>query len=452
MSRRFLTRSLSALAVGLGLTAPRALPAQNYTQQMQGYMNNYAQAAISRGYSPVTAMVTGSLNGGANASHTVTLTQGRNYVIIGVCDRDCTDVDLRLYSADGSTTASDVALDDHPTLQFTAPASGNFRLQVDMATCSHNPCFYGVQLFGGASSGIALAPQPMAMQPQPMAMQPQPMAIGAPTQMGTIGANQQVSGNLTTMDGRWDGKPAQTWGFACQAGQSFQMDILSTWDNYAIVFDPMGTPVAHDDDGGPEVLNARITHSCAMTGVYRLAVTTYTANTTPGSYTLQVQSMAPTMAMAVPQPMPMQPQPMATPPAMPQGAPGATLPQAAPLSLPITGGIPAPGQVGTITAGTNVQGRLETGDQRMNDGTYADVWQFQGTAGQHVIIELRSEEFDTYVQLLDSQGNRLAEDDDSLGDLDSRVEITLASTGMFQIVVNNFGEDHRMGSYTLTLR
>jgi serine protease Do len=128
------------------------------------------------------------------------------------------------------------------------------------------------------------------------------------------------------------------------------------------------------------------------------------------------------------------------------------MPQPSPGTLPITGTIPAPGQIGTITAGTNVQGRLETGDQRMNDGTFADVWQFQGQANQHIRIELRSEEFDTYVQLLDSQGNRLAEDDDSLGDLNSMVEITLPANGMYQIVVNNFGEDRRAGIYTLTLR
>ena len=84
-------------------------------------------------------------------------------------------------------------------------------------------------------------------------------------------------------------------------------------------------------------------------------------------------------------------------------------------------------------------------------GERGAVWQFQGQANQHIRIELRSEEFDTYVQLLDAQGNRLAEDDDSLGDLNSMVEINLPANGMYQIVVNNFGEDRRAGIYTLSL-
>ena len=436
MSYRNVTRALSVVALGAGLV-PATMVAQSasYTQQLQGYMNNYAGPVMNRGFQAVTQMVTGGLNASANNSHPVSLNAGRSYIILGVCDNDCTDVDLRLYGPDGSTVIQDLATDDHPTLNFTAPSTGNYRLEVIMATCRQSPCYYGVQLFGGSSTGVALN-QPTNIQP---------VTSGSPTQMGQIAINQQVSGNLTSMDGRWDNKPTQTWAFACQTGQAFQMNVLSTWDNYAIVIDPMGTVVARDDDTG-EGLNARVEHTCSMTGVYRLGVTTYTSSTTPGSYTMQVQgtTMGP---MNTPVPM-AAPVPQSAPAPMP----GNTMPAAAGAMLPITGGIPAPGQVGTVMVGTNVQGRLETGDQRMNDGTWADVWQFQGTAGQRVVIELRSEEFDTYVQLLDAQGNRLAEDDDSLGNLDSRVEFTLAATGMFQIVVNNFSDERRAGIYTLSVR
>jgi len=283
------------------------------------------------------------------------------------------------------------------------------------------------------SSGVAMGvPQPIGGN------------TAGPTMAGSIGANQQVTGNLTTMDGRWDGKPAHVWQFQCNAGQSLQMDILSQWDNYGAVFDPAGNRVAYDDDTG-EGLNARINYTCTVMGIHRLMVTTYTTSTTPGTYTLQVQS-AGAMAMQ-PQPMPM-PTPM---PMAPQAAPGATLPTPVGGTLPITGSIAAPGTVATITFGTNMQGRLETGDQQMNDGTWADVWSFQGTAGQRVRIELRSEEFDTYVQLLDGRDVQLAEDDDALGDLDSMLEYVLPATGTYKIVVNNYSEERRAGIYTLTL-
>lgn len=302
---------------------------------------------------------------------------------------------------------------------------------------------YRADLFGNytlslmGSAGVAMGvPQPLGT----------PTSMAGPTMAGQIGANQQVTGTLSGMDGRWDGRPAHSWAFQCMAGQAVQMDILSEWDNYAVIFDALGNEAARDDDSGPDNLNARINHTCAMTGVYRLLVTTFTSSTTPGQYTLQVQAMTAPVAM---QPQPMnQPQPIA----QPQSMPGATMPTAVPSTLPITGSIPAPGQVGNIQLGTNMQGRLETGDQQMNDGTWADVWNFQGTAGQRIRIELRSEEFDTYVQLLDSRGSMLAEDDDALGNLDSMVEVVLSATGTFQIVVNNVSDERRAGIYTLTLR
>ena len=129
-----------------------------------------------------------------------------------------------------------------------------------------------------------------------------------------------------------------------------------------------------------------------------------------------------------------------------------TSPGPPPALLPITGSVPLPGVIMTIVAGTRVQGRLERGDQMMTDSTWADVWAFQGTVGQRVRIELRSDEFDTYLQLLDANGNRLSDDDDGLGDLDSRIEYTLPHAGAYQIIVNNYGDERRAGVYTLTLR
>ncbi|MGD0484857.1 MAG: hypothetical protein ABSB58_09440, partial [Gemmatimonadales bacterium] len=126
----------------------------------------------------------------------------------------------------------------------------------------------------------------MAVAPQVTPMV-QPMASSTGV-VGTIAAGQQASGVLTAADARYDGKPFQAYNFSCVAGQAFQMDVMSSWDNYALVFDPMGNVVARDDDSG-EGLNARITYTCTMTGTYRLAVTAFSADTPGGPYTMQVR-------------------------------------------------------------------------------------------------------------------------------------------------------------------
>ena len=254
--------------------------------------------------------------------------------------------------------------------------------------------------------------------------------------IGSIGLNQQVQNVLSAGAPLYDQKKYHAYNFDCTAGQGIQMDILSDWDNYAMIFDPAGNIVARDDDSGGG-LNARVTYTCGATGTYRLMVTTYAASTNTGAYTLRVQGLG--------TPVPIQAQPTAQP--IPQ-----PIPSPAPAQVMPTNPIPAPGQTAQIAIGQTLRGRLEAGDQTMADGTYADIWQFQGTAGQTVTIDVRSDEFDTYMQLLDAGGAKLGEDDDSGGNLNSRLTFTLPSTGLYQIVVNNAGGSRRVGVYTVSIR
>ncbi|MGA7935472.1 MAG: hypothetical protein WCA35_18115, partial [Kovacikia sp.] len=70
------------------------------------------------------------------------------YGLIGVCDRDCRDLDLRLYDENGNLVAADTSSDDTPFVSLTPRWSGQFYLRVDMANCRANYCYYGVGVFG----------------------------------------------------------------------------------------------------------------------------------------------------------------------------------------------------------------------------------------------------------------------------------------------------------------
>lgn len=312
-------------------------------------------------------------------------------------------------------------------INFTLPYTGAYRIMA-MSFRTTGVMFGTYTL---SLQGVA------AVQPQITPMG-QPMAANMGV-VGTIAVGQQASGVLSMADARFEGKPFQAYNFACSAGQSFQMDVTSTWDNYARVFDPIGNEVAHDDDSGGS-LNARINYTCLTTGNYRLAVTAFSTSSTGGPYTLLVSPMAGPTAPLIQPAQPMQPmQPTI------QAAPGAM------MQPSVSGAIAAPGQVATMAYGQMVQGRLETGDQTMQDQTFADIWTFQGTAGQTITIDVMSDEFDAYAQLLDAAGNRLAEDDDSGGNLNARISYTLPATGQYQIVVNNFGDTRRTGLYRIWL-
>lgn len=60
----------------------------------------------------------GALNGGTREDLPLALT-ARQYIMVGVCDGDCSDMDLRLLDGQGNTVAQDVADDDTPLLVFT---------------------------------------------------------------------------------------------------------------------------------------------------------------------------------------------------------------------------------------------------------------------------------------------------------------------------------------------
>lgn len=85
-----------------------------------------------------------------------------------------------------------------------------------------------------------------------------------------------------------------------------------------------------------------------------------------------------------------------------------------------------------------------------NDDTPHEVIEFTGTQGQAVTIDLASPDFDPYLFLLDEEGNTIARDDNSGGNLNARMRTTLPDDGTYFIVVNSNREDDR-GRYRLTV-
>ena len=114
--------------------------------------------------------------------------------------------------------------------------------------------------------------------------------------------------------------------------------------------------------------------------------------------------------------------------------------------------VPAPGEIARIAVGQAMQGELEPGDLLMADSTLADVWELPGTTGATVTIDVRSDEFDTFLEVLDAAGTLLGQDDDSGGDLNSRLTLTLPASGIYRIVVNSAGHERRAGRYILSVR
>ena len=130
------------------IAQPAQLDAQgNWREVVRGQLTRFAATLTQRGYTAMAEPVMGNLRDDQNSYHDVALTSGGRYVIVGACDQDCTDVDLRIYAPNGDRVAQDIEVDDRPVLEFTAPATGRYRVQVLMATCNTSPCYWGFQVF-----------------------------------------------------------------------------------------------------------------------------------------------------------------------------------------------------------------------------------------------------------------------------------------------------------------
>lgn len=119
----------------------------NWREVVLQQLSSATTVLQQRGYTAMAEPVMGSLRDDENSNQTVTLTAGGHYVIVGACDQDCTDVDLKVFGTDGSQLDSDIETDDSPVLEFTAPTTGRYRVQVLMATCNTSPCYWGFQVF-----------------------------------------------------------------------------------------------------------------------------------------------------------------------------------------------------------------------------------------------------------------------------------------------------------------
>jgi hypothetical protein len=186
--------------------------------------------------------------------------------------------------------------------------------------------------------------------------------------------------------------------------RSSSFDTYLSWGPW----DGRQVSVEANDDDGDGGTDSRLEVTIGSTGVYGIMANTLSSSQT-GSYTLSLERAA---------------------------APGTSTQS-----------------VSTIRPGMTVQSRLQSGSRLRSDGSYYDLYTFEGSAGDRVIITMRSTEFDAYLSFGPYEGGDVTieqSDDDSGGGTDSRIEATLARAGTYGIMANSLGSGET-GAYSLTL-
>lgn len=207
-------------------------------------------------------------------------------------------------------------------------------------------------------------------------------------------------GRLESGDGTLNsGELRDEYLFTGRAGETVTIDLRSSdFDPYLILRPPTGEQQDNDDFEGSSS-RSRLVTTLSEAGTYRVLVTTYKKGES-GAYTLELPALA------------------------------------------SDGGSPARVQTS--------RGRLEPGDATLRSGEYKDDFTFEGRAGERVIIDLKSDDFDPYLILRPPSGDQLDNDDHEGSASWSQIAHTLPVDGTYTVNVTTYKKGSS-GAYEYTL-
>ena len=206
------------------------------------------------------------------------------------------------------------------------------------------------------------------------------------------------------------GRPIQPWTLRGTPGTFLYVDVVSDmFDAYLYaVGEGMDDDLTADDSGAG--CNARMELTIPASGQVTLLPSSFTEGGR-GDFLLRVST---------------------NPPPIEPGGCGDSLADSSELE-----GLGLP--VGNLVSGAEVSGVLGEGDDVISRG-FAQAFTFEGTAGQDVVFELISDDFDCYLYLSGPGLEGVLSDDDGAGNLDSRLEVTLPASGTYTVVVSALSE------------
>jgi hypothetical protein len=136
---------IALAAVGAALLF--AEPAQAQPAIIRTQLDSASVLMRNQGFSLQDDIVTGDLRAGEDEEFELDLEGGKTYIIVGVCDGDCTDLDMALTTSGGEDVDSDFETDDVPMVMVEVARGATYNLKVQMAACSVEPCAFGVGVF-----------------------------------------------------------------------------------------------------------------------------------------------------------------------------------------------------------------------------------------------------------------------------------------------------------------
>ncbi|MGA1740546.1 MAG: pre-peptidase C-terminal domain-containing protein [Pseudohongiellaceae bacterium] len=232
-------------------------------------------------------------------------------------------------------------------------------------------------------------------------------ALGINTdQSSTATIDLDVTGSLTSTDIQTeDGEYVDYYEFVGTPGHTIVVDLTSDdFDTYLGLESPSGQYFENDD--ADSIYHSQIETRLDESGTYYVYVTSYGAGAT-GDYSLSVSETG-----------------------------------------TVSSNANNASDTRNIVLDERVAGSLLAGDSLNEDNKYTDYYSFTGSAGQNVRFELSSQDFDTYLTIIDPNGSEYDNDDFDGSTGMSVVELALPVSGRYSVLVTSYRTEET-GNYNL---
>jgi hypothetical protein len=335
----------------------------------------------------------GVLKSGQSMAIRATLFEGSDYMVVGYCDDACTNLDLTLFDPSGKEIQADRLPDSEPILTITAEVSGDYVIQVDTGECSVDGCEIAVGILGGS-------PEPGVSPGEDMAARL--TLFGAELMsMGFTKFGDERRGSLNT-------DQTITVPFLLQEGWEYRMTGVCDRDCFdldLVLLDPRGAEVASDvfEDALPI-----LAHAPDTTGEHQVEVIMVACDVEPCAFRIATYAKEKDVV------------------------PGRTT------------------FSGELVFLETHHGELDPGDERLPSGAYLDVFEVEAPPGQRIIVDRRSDDFDTLLRLLDPEGEGKESDIDGEDPGHSHIEIVTLKEGSYSIQVTSLSPESS-GAYFLQI-
>ncbi len=366
------------------------LPGRGGAQSPRERFLDFLDAAS--GFHLLGQIMTGILPAGETMSVRVNLVEGADYMVAGYCDSDCTNLDLVLVDSFGEEVEADTLPDAEPVLMFRAEATGAFFVRAEVMECPSNACTLAFGVMGSTAEPGMIPGEDMAGR------------------LTLVGAEFMSLGFLEIGDervGSLNNEQTVSIPITLEAGREYRMVAVCDQDCFDLdlaLLDPEGETLTSDvlDDAIPI-----LAHIADSTAEHSVEVRMIACGLEPCAFRLA--SFAKNEIMG-------------------------------PWGVSFTGEL--------ISHDTH-RGELGPEDQLEND-SYLEIFQVEAKAGQRIIVDLRSDHFDTRLRLQGPGGVDDANDDYGFDTGHSHIERLVEADGVYFVHVTSF-EAGSTGSFVLQI-